>query len=132
MRYPSISIAIALLFATATASAQSTNPAVTQANIHSTICVKGWSKTVRPTWANSNKVKRAMCKAQGMSRCSPGLVLDHVTPIEAGGSPTDAKNLQLQTAVAGHIKDVQENKARRDACSGRATLAEVQSRFKRD
>lgn len=130
MRYRPTLFILALLCATA--SAQSTNPAVNQANIHSTICVKGWSKTVRPTWAYSSKVKRAMCKAQGMARCRPGLVLDHVVAIETGGSPTDVKNLQLQTAAAAHVKDVQENKARRDACSGRATLVEVQSRFKKD
>ncbi len=34
------------------------NPDVTQANIGSTVCVRGWTKTVRPPASHTNRLKK--------------------------------------------------------------------------
>ena len=115
----------------ASAGAQSINPAVTQATISETICHRGWSASVRPSWSYTSRVKHRLCVAQGMTRCSPGLILDHVVPIEVGGSPRDVSNFQLQTRAESLSKDALENRARRDVCARRATLVEAQARFAR-
>ena len=41
----------------ATLTPGATNPEVTQENIHDTICVKGWTDTVRPPSSYTNKLK---------------------------------------------------------------------------
>lgn len=115
----------------ASAGAQSINPAVTQATISETICHRGWSATVRPSWAYTSRVKHRLCVAQGMTRCSPGLILDHVVPLEVGGSPGDPANFQLQTLADSLAKDALEHRARREVCSGRVSLEQAQARFAR-
>src|SRR5260221_14592499 len=42
-----------------------TNPGVTQANIHQTICVQGWTKTVRPPVDYTSQLKREQMRAYG-------------------------------------------------------------------
>ena len=123
-------LAIGFCFATL-AGAQTANPAVTQATLHETICHRGWSASVRPSWAYTSRVKHRMCVAQGMKRCAPGLILDHIVPIEVGGAPGDIANMQLQTLADSSVKDGLENQARRDVCAHRVTLIEAQARFGR-
>ena len=41
------------------------NPAVTQANIDSTICVRGWTKTVRPLERYTEALKRRQIREYG-------------------------------------------------------------------
>lgn len=123
-------IFIGLCLFAASAQAQLANPAVTQANIAKTICVKGWTATVRPSVSYTSRIKRQMCVAQGVKTCSAD-ILDHIIPIEVGGSPDNAKNFQLQTKADAAVKDQRENQARQDVCTHRVTLAQAQARFKR-
>lgn len=46
------------------------DPAVTQDNIHQTICASGWSKTRRPPVTYTNKIKFALMAAAGVPRAS--------------------------------------------------------------
>jgi hypothetical protein len=53
------------------------NPDVTQSNIHSTICVSGWTDTVRPSTSYTNPLKAqgglrgGPPRAAGARRCAP-------------------------------------------------------------
>ena len=47
------------------------DPAVTQQNIHSTICVKGYTKTVRPPSYYTNKLKKAQISEYGYADTNP-------------------------------------------------------------
>lgn len=42
-----------------------TNPAVTQADIHSTICVRGYTRTIRPPERYTERLKRHQIRAYG-------------------------------------------------------------------
>ena len=41
------------------------NPDVTQGNISSTVCVRGWTKTVRPPAFYTNRLKRIQLRQYG-------------------------------------------------------------------
>ena len=102
-----------------------TNPAVTQANIHSTICVSGWTKTVRPPTSYTNKLKLRQMSALGLTGDPHLYEEDHRVPIEDGGNPTDPANLYPEPwdgAYGAHRKDVLETKIKRLICAGTITL----------
>ena len=63
-----------------------TNPDVTQANIHQTICVSGWTATVCPPVSYTNNLKKEGIKEYGYS--DPKLKdyeEDHFIPLESAG-----------------------------------------------
>ena len=107
-----------------------TNPAVTQGNIKDTICVSGWTKTIRPTASYTTKLKKQQLKS-GPYQSNLGAAAfeeDHRLSLEVGGHPTDPKNLwpQLWNPADGkgaHMKDQLENAIKRKICSGELTLA---------
>lgn len=125
--------ALALAFLCLPAFAQVASPAVTQENVATTICVKGYTATVRPPVSYTRKVKRSLLKARGIPLANARLYeLDHIIPLEAGGHPTDPKNLQLQLWAGprnAHIKDHLENAYHRAICDGTVTLAIAQGYF---
>lgn len=69
------------------------NPAVTQSNIHSTICSPGWTATVRPSEAITEQEKYASMRAYADSGGAGGYEYDHLVPLELGGAVNDARNL---------------------------------------
>ena len=105
----------------------SVDPAVTQANIHQTICVTGYTATVRPPEIQTEAFKF------GRAYPAYGVVhgtrteLDHFIPLELGGS-NDAQNLwpEPETSIP-NAKDYVENAARDAVCSGRMKLATAQN-----
>lgn len=111
-----------------------TNPAVTPANLASTVCKSGWTATVRPAASYTDSLKRQQMAAYGFP---PGTALstveeDHLVPLEVGGSPTSPLNLWPEPwdgARGAHAKDTIENRAHRDLCEGSITLAQAQSVF---
>lgn len=108
---------------------QALNPAVTSDNIEETICIPGWTKTVRPPVTYTNKVKSQLLKQQGLTDAS-AYELDHVVPLALGGHPTNPKNLRLQPwdgPDGAHAKDVIETRMHRLVCSGLVTLKEARS-----
>ena len=112
-----------------------TNPAVTQANIHTTICVAGWTKTVRPPVSYTNSLKARQMREYGLTGAPNTVEEDHFIPLELGGSPTSEQNLwpQLWTGPAGaHVKDHEENALHAAVCAGSLTLANAQAKIRAD
>jgi hypothetical protein len=67
---------------------------VTQENIRTTICVKGWTKTVRPPAYYTNRLKKEQIREYGYADRNPkDYEEDHLIPLSVGGNPTDPKNL---------------------------------------
>lgn len=104
-----------------------TNPAA----IHQTICVTGWTATVRPPESYTEPIKRASIRAYGLPANTRG-ELDHLIPLEAGGSPSDPRNLWIEVGPIPNLKDRVEAAARSAVCAGRMPLAVVQARFEHD
>jgi hypothetical protein len=105
------------------------NPNVTQATIGTTICLKGWTATVRPPVAYTNALKLKQMVQYGEVGALSLYKEDHIVPLEAGGSPTDPRNLFPQPNVPAHLKDLDENTAQRDICAGRITLKQGQDQI---
>lgn len=106
-----------------------TNPAVTQANIHQTICVSGWTATVRPPASYTTRLKLQQMAVQHIAGLPSAVEEDHLISLEIGGHPTDPKNLWPQhwsPPWGAHDKDRLENALHRDVCAGRETLAQAQ------
>ena len=115
-----------------TAQAQVVNPDVHQSNINRTICVSGWTATIRPPSAYTNKLKHSLVAATATLDRMEDYELDHVVPLSVGGHPTDPKNLQLQLwdgPAGAHAKDVVEVHMKTMVCNGKITLAKAQACF---
>lgn len=72
------------------------NPAVTQANIDSTICVKNWTDTIRPDTRYTNAIKydqMAFLNIRWEDRKK--YEEDHWIALSIGGAPKDKFNLVL-------------------------------------
>jgi hypothetical protein len=112
------------------------NPSVTQANIHSTICMSGWTATIRPPSSYTNKLKAQQIVQYGYSATSASLYEeDHLISLQLGGAPTDPRNLwpepytvglQSGQASGARTKDVFETALKKKVCAGTMTLAEAQ------
>lgn len=87
---------------------------VTQANIRTTICVSGWTATVRPSTSFTQHLKQLMLARAGLNPAdSLAYELDHFVPLALGGSPRSEDNLGLQSWVgewSARIKDRLERK----------------------
>src|SRR5437588_9180911 len=69
------------------------NPDVTQANIASTICKSGWTKTIRPPTGYTNELKLRQMRDYGVGGSPTRYQEDHLISLELGGHPTDPRNL---------------------------------------
>ena len=70
------------------------NPEVTQATIGATICVKGWTRTVRPPQQYTSALKRQQIREFGYADRHLGAYEeDHLVPLGLGGAPYDPRNL---------------------------------------
>jgi hypothetical protein len=104
----------------------SLNPAVTQATIHQTICVSGYTATIRPPVSESNRLKRLAATAYGVTDSLSNYEGDHLIALELGGAPDDIANFWDEPHATSFAKDQLENHLRSDVCAGRAPLAEAQ------
>ena len=106
------------------------NPAVTQSTIGATICVSGWTATVRPPSSYTSSLKVEQLAAFGYADQNPrDYEEDHRVPLELGGSPADTSNLSPERGASPNPKDSAENSARADVCAGRTTLRQAQVAF---
>jgi hypothetical protein len=112
-----------------------TNPNVTQANIHKTICKSGWTATVRPPASYTNNLKKEGITQYGYDDSKlADYEEDHFIPLEIGGSPKDPNNLwpePYNTTINGktigaHQKDKVEDLLKKKVCDGTITLKEAQ------
>lgn len=73
------------------------NPDVRPDNIHETICVPGYTRTVRPATSYTNGVKLKLMREAGIDAARASeFELDHIIPLALGGHPRKLDNLQLQ------------------------------------
>lgn len=100
--------------------------AVTQATLGSTVCVVGYTSTIRPPVAYTSALKRWLLKDRGLPGTVSDYQLDHLISLELGGAPYSTQNLWMEDATQGHIDDAMENRLHRDLCSGKLTLAQAQ------
>jgi Protein of unknown function (DUF3761) len=115
-----------------------TNPSVTQASIGRTICVTGWTSTIRP----SSSVTTALKVAQLASRyaykgdtTTGDYEEDHLISLELGGAPSAEANLWPEpygSPEGARVKDVVENKLHTLVCGGTITLATAQRAIARN
>src|SRR5258708_3395381 len=109
----------------------STDPAVTQATIGKTICVTGWTSTVRPPSGETTPFKYDVAyPAYGIAQGAAS-ELDHLVPLELGGS-NDATNLWPEAGSLPNPKDSVENDLRADVCAGEMSLAVAQNAIAAD
>jgi hypothetical protein len=129
--------ALLLLLAFSAHAGMALNPAVTQDNIRSTICVKGWTATVRPPRLVTERIKHALMRQAGLPRSrAREFELDHRVALTLGGAPRSPDNLWLQSwgpwafgwngATDARVKDKLEVRLNRLVCSGALPLAEAQ------
>ena len=108
------------------------NAAVTQDDIDATICVRGWTRTVRPLERYTYELKRRQIRAWGYADRRLGdYEEDHLVPLELGGSPDDPRNLWPEPRAAADgwgadRKDELEGALNDLVCSGRLPLSEAQ------
>ncbi len=99
---------------------------VTQDNIDSTICVPGYTKTVRPPVSVTEPQKLESMKSYGFTDSPSNYEFDHLIPLELGGAPDDPKNLWPQPHSSSFTKDGIENYLHDQVCSGNMDLKTAQ------
>jgi hypothetical protein len=102
------------------------NPSVTQATIGRTICVPGWTKTVRPPESITEREKLGSMKAYGDADSAHNYEYDHLVSLELGGAVNDARNLWPEPGGSPNPKDTVEDRLHRMVCDGQMRLARAQ------
>jgi hypothetical protein len=103
----------------------SVDPAVTQADIGSTICRSGYTETVRPPESETTHAKYDVAYPAYHIGGSPASELDHLVSLELGGS-NDISNLWPELGPLPNSKDKVENALRRAVCDRRVSLRAAQ------
>ncbi len=108
------------------------NPAVTQDTIRQTICVHGYTKSIRPPEQYTERLKRRGVHQYGYTDFRlRDYEEDHLVSLELGGSPTSPRNLwpQPHHVIGGwgsYAKDRLENRLHTMVCRDRLPLNEAQ------
>lgn len=100
------------------------DPKVTQANIHQTVCVAGYTQTVR---AVSEATKHAVLRRDHATQPSE---VDHYLSLEIGGSNDPDRNLWAEPYAGRYgarVKDVVETRLKREICASKMTLKQAQA-----
>ena len=111
------------------------SPAVTQANLDSTICKSGYTATIRPSSYVTGKEKKANAASYGYTGPMGDAEYDHQISLEIGGDPNDPRNLWVEPPSPGHKpgagpnndKDKVENKLHTAVCKRTVTLIQAQT-----
>jgi hypothetical protein len=105
------------------------NPAVTQTNVASTICVAGYSARIRPPSSYTDSLKVQQMRAYGLTGTTADYEEDHLIPLEVGGDPRNPRNLWPEPRGgepnAGE-KNRLENFLHGQVCAGRMALVDAQ------
>jgi len=107
----------------------SINPSVNQGNIKNTICIPGFSKTIRPPVSYTNPLKVKLMHSYGFTDSRVNYELDHLIPLSIGGNPKSVTNLWPEPGYGQynfHIKDRFENYLYRSVCTEKINLEEAQ------
>jgi len=110
------------------------NPDVTPRRINKTICVKGWTKTIRPASSVTNRMKLVSMQEYGAKGERSAYEYDHLISLQLGGHPSDPRNLWPEpydvkgdnNDLDARDKDVVETRLKRLVCSGNMKLRDAQ------
>ena len=112
------------------------DPSVTPQNLQSTVCVKGYTATVRPDKRETNRLKREQLRQYRYADRNPqNYEEDHLIPLNIGGDPHKPKNLWPQPrsgAWGADQKNDLEFVVYKMVCKGEIGLAEAQQRVARN
>jgi hypothetical protein len=104
------------------------NADVRQATIGTTICVQGWTRSVRPPTEYTSALKLRQMRAYGETGAPSAYQEDHLISLELGGHPTDPRNLWPEPYPRAAQVDAIENELNAQVCSGSLTLAQAQQK----
>ncbi len=117
------------------------NPAATQDNLATTVCMPGWAATVRPPTAHA-ALKAAQILQYGYAdRTSSHYREDYLVPLELGGAGRDVRNLWPQpnettlpdgSIIGSKEKDELESALLAEVCDGSLSLADAQLMIEHD
>jgi hypothetical protein len=103
---------------------------VTQRTIKKTICVKGWTDTVRPASSITSRMKLKSMQEYGATGSPSAYEYDHLIPLQLGGALDNPRNLwpephQINGAnsLGSFDKDGAESHLRALVCAGKMKLA---------
>jgi hypothetical protein len=101
---------------------------VTQGTISKTICVKGWTATIRPPAAYTNVLKKEQLAIWQYPDQSPShYEEDHLISLELGGAPRSHKNLWPEPWPQARLDDKGiEARLHRQVCNGALTIRQAQ------
>jgi hypothetical protein len=102
------------------------NADVTQATIGSTICRRGWTRTIRPPVEYTNTLKKKQMRTYGESGRLSDYQEDHLISLELGGDPTDPRNLWPEPYPRAAAVDQIENELNAKVCAGSLSLQAAQ------
>jgi hypothetical protein len=106
--------------------------AVTQADLTTTICRRGYTATVRPPESITEPEKEASLAAYGDTGPPHDYEYDHLVPLELGGAPNDPRNLWPQPGPSPNPKDRLEDELARLVCRSDVSLTFAQSLIAND
>ena len=109
----------------------SVDPAITQADIGSTICRSGYTAKVRPPSSETTKAKYDVAYPAYGIPSGDTSELDHLVSLELGGS-NDITNLWPEVGSLPNPKDKVENALHRAVCEGKVSLRAAQKAIASD
>jgi hypothetical protein len=108
------------------------DPAVTQATIHRTICVSGYTERIRPPEYVTEVEKRLSIEAYNAGKALHAYEYDHLVSLELGGARNDRRNLWPEPGATPNPKDALENHLHAQVCNDGMKLAAAQLTIARD
>lgn len=112
------------------------DPSVTPQNLHATVCVKGYTATVRPDKRITNRLKREQIQQYRYSDTNPQhYEQDHLIPLSIGGNPSDPRNMWPQPRTgpwSAEQKNDLEFVVYKMVCHGDIDLAQAQEKIAHD
>jgi hypothetical protein len=125
---------------------------VTKDTIRTTICVAGYIDSVDLSIAYADPIETRLLASGHLPGAIQNYELDHLVPLNLGGSPTSPRNLWMEpygdanhllketdkwpddgsVLPGAHQKDVVEMLLNKDVCDGKIALKDAQERIRTD
>lgn len=106
---------------------------MTPETIQETICVSGWTSTIRPPASYTGALKQRQMADEHLPGTPADYEEDHRLPLEGGGDPRAPHNLSPEARAAGptsaSAKDHAENLLRQSVCDQGVDLRQAQHDF---
>lgn len=105
------------------------NPDVQQSTIQQTICIAGYTASVRPSTTYTNGVKFKLLREKELPiSAASEFELDHRIPLALGGHPRNLQNLMLQPwegKDGAKVKDRLERRLQQLVCTAKLQLEDA-------